>query len=54
MVILNRLPFRDTLDMATMIEYDTKKEIQEHAKLINVSMPSSGSALSDGRIQNRL
>ena len=41
MVILNRLPFRDTLDMATMIEYDTKKEIQEHAKLINVSMPSS-------------
>lgn len=41
MVILKRLPFRDTLDMATMIEYDTKKEIQEHAKLINVSMPSS-------------
>ena len=41
MVILNRLPFRDTLDMATMIEYDTKKEIQEHAKLINVSMSSS-------------
>ncbi len=41
MVILNRLPFRDSLDMATMIEYDTKKEIQEHAKLINVSMPSS-------------
>ena len=41
MVILNRLPFRDTLDMATMIEYDTKKEILEHAKLINVSMPSS-------------
>lgn len=41
MVILNRLPFRDTLDLATMFEYDTKKEIQEHAKLINVSMPSS-------------
>ena len=41
MVILNRLPFRDTLDLATMIGYDTKKEIQEHAKLINVSMPSS-------------
>lgn len=41
MVILKRLPFRDMLDMATMIEYDTKKEIQEHAKLINVSMPSS-------------
>ena len=41
MVILDRLPFRDTLDLATMIEYDTKKEIQEHAKLINVSMPSS-------------
>ena len=41
MVILKRLPFRDMLDMATMIEYDTKKEIQEHAKLINVSMTSS-------------
>ena len=24
MVILNRLPFRDTLDMATMIEYKGK------------------------------
>lgn len=24
-----------------MIEYDTKKVIQEHAKLINVSLPSS-------------
>lgn len=41
MVILKRLPFRDMLDMATMIEYDTKKEIQEHAKLIKVNMPSS-------------
>ena len=40
MVILKRLPFRDTLDLATMIEYDTKKVIQEHAKLINVSLPS--------------
>ena len=24
-----------------MIEYDTKKVIQEHARLINVSLPSS-------------
>ncbi len=41
MVILKALPFRDGLDLATMIEYDTKKVIQEHAKLINVSLPSS-------------
>ncbi len=41
MVILKTLPFRDGLDLATMIEYDTKKVIQEHAKLINVSLPSS-------------
>lgn len=35
------MPFIDTLDMATMIEYDTKIVIQVHAKLINVSMSSS-------------
>ena len=41
MVILKNLPFRDKLNLAMMIEYDTKKVIQEHAKLINVSLPSS-------------
>ena len=41
MVILKNLPFRDKLDLATMIAYDTKRVIQEHAKLINVSLPSS-------------
>ena len=41
MVILKILPFRDKLDLVTMIEYDTKKVIQEHARLINVSLPSS-------------
>lgn len=41
MVRLKNLPFRDKLNLAMMIEYDTKKVIQEHAKLINVSFPSS-------------
>lgn len=41
MVILKNLPFRDKLNLAMMIEYDTKKVIQEHARLINVSLPSS-------------
>ncbi len=41
MVILKILPFRDKLDLVTMIAYDTKKVIQEHARLINVSLPSS-------------
>lgn len=41
MVILEILPFRDKLDLVTMIAYDTKKVIQEHARLINVSLPSS-------------
>lgn len=41
MVILKTLPFGDNLDLATMMEYDTKKGILEHAKLINVSLPSS-------------
>ena len=35
MVILKNLPFRDKLNLAMMIEYDTKKVIQEHARLIN-------------------
>lgn len=38
MVILKILPFRDKLDLVTMIAYDTKKVIQEHARLINVSL----------------
>lgn len=41
MVILKNLPFRDKLDLVSMIAYDTKRVIQEHAKLINVSLPSS-------------
>lgn len=41
MVILKNLPFRDKLDLVTMIAYDTKKMIQEHARLIHVSLPSS-------------
>lgn len=43
MVILKNLPFEDTLalDLETVIALDTKKAIQEHARLINVSLPSS-------------
>ena len=41
MVILKNLPFRDKLDLVSMIAYDTKRVIQEHARLINVSLPSS-------------
>ena len=41
MVILKNLPFRDKLDLVAMMAYDTKRVIQEHAKLINVSLPSS-------------
>ena len=41
MVILKNLPFRDKLDLVSMIAYDTKRVIQEHARLINVNLPSS-------------
>ena len=38
MITLHKLPFEDNLDLEWMMSFDTKKNILEHCRLINVSI----------------